>query len=215
MDYLAILKDHLGFIERFYNAAAEPFEATLRKIQAEEEPFVPKCAPGDHDGPEYLSEWMEAEECLGVIGSSSLGLLQKALHDYLREFVEREGGPGPKQPAKEPWFDHHCRFLEENTAFRWVNSPVPRGPIEQINLSRNDFAHNSMIGTAWTSQSEEHFRKYPVSAFADKLHLAALTGGAGEPECSVFLKVTRENLTTHIQYVRQFCTFVEAQRTKW
>src|ERR1035438_648427 len=80
MDILAILEDHLGFIERFYNAAAEPFETALRKIDAGEEPFVPKYAPGDHDGPEYLPEWMEADECLSVVGSSSLGLLQKALH---------------------------------------------------------------------------------------------------------------------------------------
>src|ERR1035438_841525 len=97
MDILAILEDHLGFIDRFYNAAAEPFETALRKIDAGEEPFVPKYAPGDHDGPEYLPEWMEADECLSVVGSSSLGLLQKALHDYLLEFVEREVGPGTKK----------------------------------------------------------------------------------------------------------------------
>ena len=146
MDILAILEDHIGFIERFYNAAAEPFETTLRKIEAGEEPFVPQYAPGDHDGPEYLAEWMEADACLRVVGSSSLGLLQKALRDYLREFVEREGGPGPKKSG-ESWFDHHCRFLEENTLFCWANSPVPRGQIEQINLSRNDFAHDSILGS--------------------------------------------------------------------
>ena len=38
-------------IERFYNAAAEPFETTLRKIEAGEEPFAPRRAPEDYDAP--------------------------------------------------------------------------------------------------------------------------------------------------------------------
>jgi hypothetical protein len=82
---------------------------------------------------------MEADQMLGVVGSSSLSLLEKALHDYLREFVEREGGLGTKKPG-ESWFDRHCRFLEENTPFSWNDSPVPREKMEQINLGRNDFA---------------------------------------------------------------------------
>jgi hypothetical protein len=90
VDIFAIFDDHLGFIERFYKAAAQPFETTLRKIEAEEEPFIPQYEPGDHDGPEYLAEWMDADQMLGVVGSSSLSLIEKALHDYLREFVERE-----------------------------------------------------------------------------------------------------------------------------
>lgn len=210
MDYLAILEDHLGFIERFYKGAAEPFETTPQKIEAGEEPFAPRYAPGDHDGPEYLAEWVEADACLSVVGSSTLGLLAKAVHDYLRAFVEREVGP---KKISGSWFDHYCRFLENNTAFRWENSPVSKGQIEQISLSRNDFIHDPMIDNTWPEQCEQHFKKYPVSAFADKLHLAAMTGERDKPEFPIALKVTRENLTAHIEYVRQFCKFVEAERT--
>ena len=214
MDYLAILEDHLLFIERFYNTAAEPFETTIRKIETEEEPFVLQQAPEDSDGSEYQAEWSEAYEGLAVLGSCSLGLLEKALHDYLRELVGAEGGPGPKKPG-ESWFDHHCRFLEDETGFRWANSPVSRGQIEEINLTRNTFVHDEMLGSTWPLQMEHHFRKNPVPAFADKLHLAALKGAEGKPDVPVALKVTRENLTTHIEYVRQFCTFVEGRRTTW
>jgi hypothetical protein len=212
MDILAILEDHLDLIERFYDEAGEKFETTLRKIEAGEEPFVPQRAPEDYDGPEYEIQWTEADQFLGVIGSSSLQLLEKVLHDYLREFVEREGGAGPKERGKS-WFEHLCRFLEEKTSFRWTNSPVSRGQIEEINLSRNDFAHDPMLGSTWPFQSEKHFREYPVSTFADKLHLAAVMEERDKPEVPIALKVTRENLTAHIEYVRQFCTFVEAQRT--
>src|ERR1035438_8890724 len=100
--YLDSLKAHLGFIERFYNSAAKPFESRMRNIKAGEEPFVPQRAPGDDDGTEYLAEWSDAYEGLAVLGSCSLGLLEKALHDYLREFVGAQGGPGPKK-SKESW----------------------------------------------------------------------------------------------------------------
>jgi hypothetical protein len=210
MDYLGLVNDHLDFVERFYSTAAQPFETKLRKITVGEEPFAPRYLPGEHDGPEYLDEWIEADDGLSVIGQCALGLLEKALHDYLRVFVEREGG----LIAEKPWFEKYCRFLEEHTSFRWADSPVSRDRLEQINLSRNDFVHDPTIGSVWPFQSEAHFRKYPTSAFADRLHLAAMSEG-GEPDFPVALKVTHENLTAHIRYVRQFCAFVEAQRTKW
>jgi len=68
VNFLAILEDHLGFIERFYGAAVQPFETTMRKIEAGEEPFIPKCDPEDYDGPEYETEWNESEECTRVLG---------------------------------------------------------------------------------------------------------------------------------------------------
>lgn len=221
MDYLAILEDHLGFIERFYSATAEPFETTMQKIESNEEPFVPQRAPEDYDGPEYETEWIEADKCLGVLGNCSLGLLEKALHDYLRAFVEREGGPDPKKPngsSKEPnvsWFDRHCRFLEEHTPFCWTNSPVSSDQIEQINLSRNDISHDAMIDRTYPQQSEKHFRKYPVSRFAEEWQIKALSGEEGKPEFPLTLYVTREKLTAAIADIRRFCTFVEDQRTKW
>ncbi len=214
MDYLAILEGHLGFIERFYNAAAEPFEATMRKIESNEEPFVPRHAPGDYDGYEYQDEYNEAHDCLSVLGNCSLGLLEKALHDYLRAFVEREGGPSPKKRT-ESWFDRLCRFLEENTPFCWTNSPVSRDQLEQINLSRNDISHDPMIDRTQPPQSKEHFRRYPVSRFAEEWQIEAMSGEAGKPQFLLTLAITREKLTAAIADIRQFCTFVEDQRTKW
>jgi hypothetical protein len=55
----------------------------------------------------------------------------------------------------------------------------------------------------------------PCASFGDTLHLVMMKDEQGKIEFPVMLRVTRENLTAHIEYVRQFCTFVEAQRTKW
>jgi len=223
MDILGFLEDHLRFIERFYDKAAEPFETTKRKIHAGEEPFIPQRAPEDYNGPEYEIEWIEADQCLSVLGSCSLALLNKALHDYLRLFIMREAGvaepeklsPILKRYQGENWFEKYCAFLTGNTPFEWARSPVSHDQIEQINLSRNDFVHDPTMGGTWPRQSERHFQKHPVSAFADELDLAALVHENGKPELPVALRVTRENLAAHIEYVRQFCTFVEAQRTAW
>jgi hypothetical protein len=224
VDYLAILEDHLGFIERFYNAAAEPFETTLRKIGEGEEPFVQTCAPEDYDGPEYLAEGMEADKCIGVVGNCSLGLLEKALHDYLREFIMREAevaksevlSPILNQYKGNGWFARYCDFLKTKTEFEWSRSPVAFERIEQINLSRNDiYHHDEMIDTTQPRQSHKHFEKYPVSRFAPEWEIEAFSGQEDKPQFPLTIAVTREKLSAAIVDVRQFCTFVEAQRTKW
>jgi hypothetical protein len=221
MDILAILDDHLRFIERFYNKAAEPFETMKRKIEAGEEPFVPRRAPEDYDGPEYEIEWIEADECLSVLGSTCLGLLAKALQDYLRLFIMREAGVTKDELAPilklypGHWFQKYCAFLEDKTSIDWRRSPISRDQIEQVILTRNDLVHDWMIGATSPRQSEEHFGKHPASAFADELGIAESLAEGRTPELPLPLKVTREKLVAHIEYVRKFCTFVEAHRTAW
>lgn len=223
MDILAIIERHLGFIGRFYASAAETFEATKRKIEANEEPYVPKYEPGDFDGYEYQGEWNEADESLRVLGHCALGLLEKALHDYLREFVMREAGvrhtedlsPILKRYGGKGWFDNLCSFLKQETPFDWSRSPVPFERIEQINLTRNDVVHNPAIDNTSPEQSEGHFLKHPVSLFADEVDLVASVGEDGNPLCPVMINVTRKKLMASVEDVRQFCGFVEAQRTKW
>ncbi len=84
MDILVMLDRQLTFIKRFYNMAAEPFESVLRKIEAHEDPYVLRGDPEDYDGPEYQAEWGEADDSLRILGQCALGLVPKALQDYLR-----------------------------------------------------------------------------------------------------------------------------------
>ncbi len=222
MDYLGILQDHLEFIERFYNRAVAPFEDTIRKIETGEEPFVYRGEVGD--GSEFLSEWQEAYNGLGVLGNCCLGLIEKSLHDYLREFVLREAGVLPstdlslvlKPYQGKGWFDRLCNFLEQKTQFKWKASPVCREQIEQINLSRNDSHHHDDIGIIRPRQSDRHFAKYPVSRFAEEWERKMFSQGKDDmPIFPLTINITRENLFAAISDVRQFSIFVEAQRTRW
>jgi len=91
MDILAGLRDKLRFIERHYAAASEPFRETRRKIEAGEEPFAPPPLdlenPPDSD-PVFLDEWQEATESLNIEGQAALKLVQGALREYLKSFID-------------------------------------------------------------------------------------------------------------------------------
>jgi hypothetical protein len=222
MDVLAMLNDRLTFIERFNATASEPFETTKRRIEAGEEPYVPRHAPGDCDGLEYEGEWGEADEGLRVLGQCSLGLVAKALQDYLREFVTRQAGVRREELPSvlkgyngRGWFDKYQGFLKDRTKFKWANCPVTRDGIEQVILTRNDITHDAMIEGSWPTQSEDHFHRYPLSRFAEDMERAVLTADSADPEFPFSLNVTRDALAEAIKDVRQFCSFVEALRTKW
>jgi hypothetical protein len=223
MDIMAMLNGRLRFIERFYGAASEPFETTKRKIEASEEPFVPRYAPGDYDGFEYEGEWGEADEGLRVLGQCSLGLVAKALQDYLREFVAREASVRREKLAtvlktyrkKDGWFNEYCRFLEDRTKFSWKSCPVAHDRVEQIILSRNDITHGSVIENAWPIQSEDHFPRCRLPRFADEMEKAVVTADGAVPEFPFTLNVTRDGLAGAIEDVRKFSAFVEEQRTQW
>jgi hypothetical protein len=217
MDILFFLGRRLDFIQRFYDTAAGPFETTKRKIEVGEEPYVPRYQPGDYDGFEYEIEWQEAEGSLRVLGQCCLVLVAKALQDYLREFIVREAGDlaGALKPYEGNWLEKYCAFLGDRSGFDWAQSPVARDRIEQINLCRIDIVHDPDIDRTSPRQSEDHFRKYPVSLFADELELVALVEPGGKPEFPSTINVTRAGLAAATEDVRRFCTFVEEQRTHW
>ncbi len=208
MDALTPFSNRLDFIRWFYFTAARPFETIERECAFRDDPY-------DDDPPDGLEKWKEATKGLEVLGQCCLALLAKAVQDSLREFVECEGGPGPKK-AKESWFDRYCRFMEENTSLRWAHSPVSRDRIEQIILCRNDFMHDLNIDSSQAKQSPRHFGKYPVSRFNDPAETAVLLAIAemsSEPfqHAPASLTVTRLELMNAIADASQFCGFVEKQ----
>jgi len=232
MDCLASLEDRLCFIKRFYNAAAGPFETTKRKIEANEEPFVPKSAPGHYDGYEYQDEWNDADQCLRVLGHCGLSYVAKALQNYLSEFITREAKvptakigkilPVHKRGPPGSWLHLYTCFLENSTAFRWSNSPVSLAQLEEIILARNVIWHDPSIDGAWPMQTKDDAERFPKPAFGDEMYMAALDtdslvvedqdGNSLPLTFTVPIHVTREKLVSAIADVRRFCDFVELQR---
>jgi hypothetical protein len=216
MDYLAFLERRLNFISEFYFKASEPFRLTKQKIDKGEEPFNPQDGPEDGDGePEYLSEWIEADDGLRVLGQCTLNLVAKAIQDYLREFIMREAGTRKPQLSGNGWFQRYENFLIKNTPFSWEKCPVKRELIEQINLCRNDGTHDPDISTTWPKQTDEHLEKYPQSFFGDEMEAHFLRSEGGMPAFPLSIHVTAEKLAAAIDASREFCRYVEGCRTRW
>jgi hypothetical protein len=68
MDVLFFLKERTRFTRQFYETASEPFREIMRKIDAEEAPYVPGPLEYSEEGepeyseePPFLEERMRAE----------------------------------------------------------------------------------------------------------------------------------------------------------
>ncbi|MGD0499474.1 MAG: hypothetical protein ABSC23_13670 [Bryobacteraceae bacterium] len=205
---LSDLNGRLGFIGRFYLKAVRPFETTQREIVRQKEAFLSR---GENAADSSIEEdWSESTKCVQVLGQCCLGLLEKALHDYLRGFVEREGGV---EKRSGNWFERYSDFLTKNTSFEWARSPVTYGQIEQINLSRNDCWHDPGIDDKQPAQSQKHFEKHPHSRFSDALERAIRTAMDGrEPDFPISLRVTKQGLFSALGDVARFCEFVETHK---
>jgi hypothetical protein len=210
MDILKVLDDRLAFIRFFYFTASEPFELIRRE-------YIRVKGPSDDDAPDQFDEWQRATKGLEVIGQCSVGLVAKAIEDYLRQFVLRQVGKMPSLSGKSR-FEKYEKFLLTNTAFNWGACPIGRDRIEQINLCRNDFQHDPSIDSDQPKQTDQHFQKYPLPRFHDLLERAILmavaeTDGKDFEDAPASLTVTRAGLLSAMTDARRFCEFVEAQRT--
>lgn len=81
MNVLYFLKECTRLIRQYYEQATKPFSETIRKIEAEGEPFVPPYS--EEPEPAFLAEWVKANELLEVTGRSCVSMLSASLQLYL------------------------------------------------------------------------------------------------------------------------------------
>jgi hypothetical protein len=211
MDFVSLNK-RLEIIRYFYLEAAKPFISTAKKL-------LEHSPDGEAFRELREEQWEKAYKCLEILGQCSLGLLKKALHDYLRAVVIADGGPGPKLSKTETWLDHYCRFLQENTSFSWTPATTAlRDRMEQIILARNDFEHGPVTDSDQTELTEFHLKKQPESRFIDQLNkeiglaTAQLEGKA--PDFPALLSVPRNHLFEAIGDVQRFCQLIEMRKER-
>lgn len=212
VDILFFLDRRLTFLRRFYLDTAAPLEARLRQIANDLSTRTSQSGTGTVPPEEPPEEWQHSVKCLELLGQMTVISLTKSLQDYLREVIRDEGGPDHTD-KKGSWLDRYSRFLEANTEFSWLPSPVDRARVEQLNLARNDFMHDEDIDADTPYQSEYHFEKYAVSRFTDMLHRAVVAAIDGcEPDFPMPLSVNRQKVFDAIADVGQFCRYIESVR---
>ena len=166
MDARHFLDQRLAFIEQLYANGATPFIERKRKIEVKEEPFVPPHS--EYLEPAFISEWLEAEESLQVMGHTCTSLLSASFHLYLKSWERQLGRPVTikyKSAFARGWLNgYKAYFLGEfNVIFE--NSPCNLNFLEEIVLARNRVQHPELITDRGPYYSSDDLKKLPSPFF--------------------------------------------------
>lgn len=177
MNVLFFLKKRAAFIRRYYDTAAEPFREIIRKIEAGKAPF--DDPPYSEDGePPFLSEWLEADTSLDVLGRTCITMLSASLQLYFRTWESELGvrwEKGEREKAfKKGFLRGHQFCFGEVLKLSWDNCPADLKLIEQVVLARNRDQHPETITTMRVSHSyterKERGRLFFVSEIDRKMY---------------------------------------------
>ncbi|TLD44020.1 MAG: hypothetical protein FAZ92_03729 [Accumulibacter sp.] len=210
MDVSYFFNSRLHFIRQFYDTASAPYVERKRKIEAEEEPFVP---PYSEDAePAFLSEWTEADESLHVLAYSCVSMLAAALHLYLKSWVSESGVPVDealkKSFGKIGWFPGYRTHYSQRFAINFETCPEDLRLLEEVVLARNRFQHPPSITSIRANYADADLKKLPHPFFVDEREAALLFEDAEEGERTWFfpptLHVTEEKVLAAIAVVEGF-----------
>lgn len=212
MDVLYFLKDRTRLIRQYYEHAALPFNEIMRKIEAEEEPYIP---PYSEDGePPFLSEWIDARELLEVTGRCCISMLSASLQLYFKTWERELGLSCGKDFAavfkKEGLVGGYRACLAEQVGIDWSCCPADLAIIEQVVLARNRDQHPENITTVRVTHTEKDWQHYPQPFFLSKREAELFQDGNGPSLfMSPSLHVSRDKLVTAIEQVECLCEWLE------
>ncbi|WKJ90430.1 hypothetical protein QZJ86_20865 [Methylomonas montana] len=213
MDVRYFLGLRLSFIEQLYLTSAAPFIEKMRKIEAEEEPFI---SPYSEDTePAFLSEWLEAEESLQVIGLTCISMLSTSFHLYLKTWERRLGIPvndSYKSAFKKGWFNGYKEYFKMQFNVIFEKSPCNLKLLEELVLARNRMQHPESITIQSSFYSPDDLNKLPSPFFMDDRDrelLSEMEEGERSWLLLASIHVTEEKLRAAICEVSHFAEWLE------
>jgi hypothetical protein len=213
MDVLAFLRDRMRFIREFYETAGEPFRETMRKIEAGEPPFEPPCS---EDGePPYLSEWIEADTALDVLGRACVSMVSASLKLYFETWEGQLGvvwEKGERKKAFKDGFLHgYKKCFAEVLSLSWDDCPADLEILEQVTLARNRDQHPDSITRMGVNHTPADREKYPRLFFASKAERGMYDDPdmAGISWMNPSVRVSAESLLQAIEEVEKLAGWLE------
>lgn len=215
MDIQFFLFQRLEFIDQFYRNSAAPFIERKRRIEAEEEPFVPPYSE-DSDEPAFLAEWIEADESLKVLGRSCISMLAASFHLYLKTWERQIGIPVGKSLKpyfkKNGWLHGYKAYFAQRVGVRFEDSPCDLLLLEELVLARNRVQHPESITTHSTHYSDSDLKKLPRPFFVDERELdlfAEVDEGVRNWLLPPTVHVTADKLLSAVSEVARFAKWLE------
>jgi hypothetical protein len=211
MDVSYFLHERTRLIRAYYATASQPFRETLRKIEAEEEPFVPPYS--EDPEPAFLTDWLEARDFLEVTGRCSLSMLAASLSLFLRNW-EEQLCLSCKRIAHDAFrnglLHGYRKCFEATSGDSWDSCPADLELIEQIVLARNRDQHPEDIWSLGVSHSEQDRERYPSPFFLEDEERHRLSeAGEDAPWMSARLHVSGEKLEQAIREVEALAVWLE------
>ncbi|MGR6738694.1 hypothetical protein [Pseudomonas chlororaphis] len=214
MDVRFFLEQRLHFVNQLYTISAGPFLERKRLIEAEEEPYVP---PYSEDGePAFLSEWLEADKSLQVLGYACVSILSASFHLYLKTTEHQlrvVAGEKYKSDFKRGWFNGYRAYFLGEFDVDFGESQCDLGLLEELALARNRVQHPEWIASHTSRYSEDDLKKLPSPLFISSRDLE-LFSEQEERERSWLMPpsidVTLEKFLTAISEVRRFTDWLES-----
>jgi hypothetical protein len=216
MDVLFFLKQGTAFIRRFYDTAGEPFRETIRKIEAEEDPFEPPYSEDGGDGePPFLPEWLEASTSLEMLGRTCVSMLSASLQLYFKTWESELGvtwEPGERKRTFKNGFVQGYRIcFGDVLKLSWDDCPANFDILEQVVLARNRDQHPEQIRRMDVPYSLTDREKYPQPFFTDEYGKKLLDDPdmANISWMSPAVHVSRETLFAAIEQVEALGEWLE------
>ena len=218
VDVRYFLKKRTAFIRQLYDAASSSYLERKRKIEAEEDPFVPPYS--EDEEPAFLEEWIEADESLHVLAYLCISMLAAALHLYFKTLEREFGvaiGDSFKSEFKKGWLNGYKAFFAQRFDICFESGPANLEVLEEVVLARNRVQHPESITSHRTRYSKSDTKKLSHPFFVDDSERSLLSG-VDEAErswlMSPTLHVTGEKLFAAIDEAEKFVDWLEIEIDK-
>lgn len=223
MDNFAILQQKLTFLRAFYDLTTRPFREIQRKIDAHEEPYVPRWDGEDEPSgePPFLDEWLEAAEGLTLQEQACLSLLQRSFREFLVSTVRNHPGGKPMEGGN--WFQKYQQWFLTECDVDWTQAPVNLGLIEELSLARNCIQHGGEshggpgdVLDSWRLlkvQSTSYHARFPDAFFASEFE-KGIWKESSYPQ-PVTIELTPDKLDAAIRETTTLCQFIAERVWMW
>lgn len=218
MDIEGFLKLRTAFIRYFYENGVKPFNEIKNAIENEEEPYI---QPYSEDGePQFLEEWMEADQGVDVVGHVCISMLSSSLQLFLKSWVhrleERHGMKFNVSFKKKGWFNGYRQIFQQ-LQLPLSECTVDFSVVEQVALARNRVQHPEDLADLQVKYSKADLERFPKPFFAseDEIKMAI----RDDDESVIWwlrpsIKSAREKILAATDQVESLCSWLEEEYWK-
>ena len=215
MNATYFLKNRTTVIRTFYSTGAQGFVDLKAKIEAGQPSFDNPPYSEDPEPP-YLSQWIDAETSLDILGMAALSMLSDSLKLYLNTLADRVIGfffDDPKVAFKNGFVPAYFAALGEILDTDWSDCPVDRGLIEQIVLVRNRGQRGEELSTFTVTLDAKMLEKHPQPFFVTEGEVSALTAEDGSLGSFLMpsIRITATGLERAIDEVNALAEWIDSR----